>query len=1030
MDAAIAQLRALLDREAESGERLDEAELLLLELLRSASDVVELERRLAARLARRADRGDGAGWLDLARLRRERLRRPAAAAEAYREVLTRAPEQLEALRGLRACCELLRDFEQVARTLERELALRPEASPSERGALLRRLGGVAWRELEESSRARNAFAAALEAEPNDLVSLRSLQQLCEGMEDWQGAIELYEREVAVLGEREPGRLRAAWLRVAELARERTDDLERALGAFARADALEPLGPEPLGHWADTHARLGQKAPFAAVFGRWMDTPAAAVSLRDRLRLSDVLAELGRHPEALARAEQAAEDDPESGEAWDRIATLHETLGRGEAAAEALVRSAATTGGREAAVRRLGAAELVLAERPERAAEWLGQAVADDPALAAAHARLAVASAQLGRLANAERAALRALALPGDDSDALSPALRLETALVGARAARAQDHREAGRDLFGEALKLDPNQPEALSGLGELRLALGDASGAREMLVRRLALPSPEPDRAVHLCRLAEAEEKLGDDDQALAHYRESLALDAKREATHAGLARLLVRKEHFEEAITALQAWAKLASDGETRATRLLQAAELERERPGRKKAAEKLLRSAVAAWPAAPGGFAGLAELLWDEGRGSDVIALAPEGLEHAPSEPDRARVALAAARALEQRGDARDAADHYRIACQANPLASEAALSAARLLRGLGDWRPAADLLDAFLASAPEHAGALTAPVHHQLGRLLAGPLESLDEGLAAYRAAVAADSELTDAQEALADLLVHRPALWDEAVVRHRELLAKDPLRVPSLRALLRIARARGHDLAVAAGLSLLRALGLATADERSEAAARFPLALERRPRFASPLWETARELAQEAAEELGIALGVGRAAPPDPRGLMDPVARFRAEVTAAEAALTAPALVPLSVAEIGEHLTLIADLTAEAEGVSGDGRVVNALVDALGRRARKRLKRVLGETPAGAIAAIDFPAWRAELRGLASIAALAGSSVDLRTAFLAWIADDPAGARQLSVESNLSERVAASPEARALLGRLVEAWIPHV
>jgi hypothetical protein len=311
-----------------------------------------------------------------------------------------------------------------------------------------------------------------------------------------------------------------------------------------------------------------------------------------------------------------------------------------------------------------------------------------------------------------------------------------------------------------------------------------------------------------------------------------------------------------------------------------------------------------------------------------------------------------------------------------------------------------------------------------------LLAGPLESLDAALDAYRAAVADDPQLVEAQEALADLLVHRPALWDEAVVRHRELLARNPLRLPSLRALLRIARARGHDLAVAAGLALLRALGLATPDERSEAAARFPLPLERRPRFSNPAWETARALAQEAAEELGIALGVGRAAPADPRGLMDPVARFRAEVTAAEAALTAPALVPLSTAELGEHLTLIAELTAEAEGVSGDGRVVNALVDALGRRARKRLKRVLGETPAEAIAAIDFAAWRAELRGLASASALAGAGADLRTAFVAWVADDPEGARSLAADGNLSERVAASPEARALLRQLVEAWIPHV
>jgi len=1028
-DAAVAHLVRLLDHEAESGEELERAEGLLLELLRASGDVVELERRLFARLARRADAADAAGWLELARLRRERLRRPAAAAAAYREVLARVPDSLEALRGLRACSELLREFEQVARTLERELSLRPDASAAERAALFRRLGGVAWRELDESSRARNAFAAALEVEPNDLVSLRSLELLCEGMEDWQGAIDLYEREIAVLDEREPGRRRAAWLRIAELSRERTRDLPRALAAFAAADALEPLEPRALAAFAESHAALGQREAFAAVFGRWMDTPGAAVALADRLRLADVLAELGRHPEALARAEQAAGDDPGSGGAWDRIASYHETLGRSEAAADALVRSAGCTAGREAAVRRLGAAELVLATLPERAADFLEQAVADDPALAAAQARLAVASARLGRLAAAERAALRALSLPPTDGDALPPAFRLETALVGARAARAQERGESARELFGEVLKLDPSQPEALSGLGELRLAQGDAAGAREMLVRRLALASPDPDRAVHLCRLAEAEEKLGDDAQALAHYRESLALDRKREATHAGLARLLVRTEQLEEAIAALQAWAKLAGDGETRAARLLQAAELELRRPERAAAAEKLLRAALSAWKAAPGAWATLTDLLWNGGRGSDVIALAPEALAHA-SGRERARVALAVARALEQRGDARQAAEHYRIVCELDPRASEAALSAARLLRGLGEWRPAADLLAAFLAGAPRDAGALTAPVHHQLGRLLAGPLESLDAALEAYRAAVADDPRLLEAREALADLLVHRPALWDEAVARHSDLLRENPLRVASLRALVRIARARGHDLAVAGGLTLLRALGIATSEERSEAAARFPIPLERRPRFANPVWETARALAHEAAEELGSALGVGRAAPPDPRGLTDPVARFRAEVTAAEAALTAPALVPLSVSELGEHLTLIAELTAEAEGVSGDGHVVNALVDALGRRGRKRLKRVLGETPPEAIAAIDFAAWRAELRGLASALALAGSSVDLRTAFLAWVADDSEGARALGAEASLAARIAASPEARALLGGLVEAWIPHV
>ncbi len=1031
VDAAIAQLRLLLDREQEAGERLEQAEQLLLALLRRADDTVELERRLAARLARRAADDDAEGWLELARLRRERLQRPAAAAAGYREALARAPERLEALRGLRTCAELLGNFEEVAHTLERELALRPTAPVPERSALLRRLGGVAWHELDHTARARTAFAAALELDGADLVALRSLEALCEGMEDWHGAIELFEREIEVLGEREPARRRASSLRIAELARERSGDFARALTAFAAADALEPLAPPQLAAWAECHERVGQREGFALLFGRWMDTPGASAGVSDRIRLADTLADLGRPVEALARAEQAAELDPSLGDAWDRVASLHEALGRAEPAAEALVRSAGCTGGREAAVRRLGAAELIWAEAPERAATWLGEAVSDDPALAAVHARLAVVSAKLGRLSVAERAAERALALPAADDEALAPGLRLETALVGARAARAQDHRETAASLFAAVLALDADHAEALAGLGELRLSLGDASGAREVLLRRLALPSSDADRAVQLSLLAEALEKLGDVSAALGHYREAVALDPGRESAHAGLARLLVREGRTEEAIRAFTAWAALAADGETRAKRLLQAAELERARPGRAGAAEPLLREALAAWPHAPGAWGTLAELLWARGAGAEVIALAPQALASASGASERSRVALVAARALEQRGMVREAAEHYRIASAENPRASEAALSAARLLRGLGEWRPAADVLTTFLAAAPADAGALTAPVQHQLGRLLAGPLESLDAALTAYRAALDADGELTEAREALADLLVHRPPLWEEAVTRHRELLATNPMRVASLRALLRIARARGHDVAVATALSLLRALGLATPDERQEAAARLPIPLDKKPRFANPVWETARALGQEAAEEIGQALGVGTSAPGDPRGLVDPVARFRAEVTAAEASLCAPALVPLSVEQLGETLTLVAQLTAEEEAVSGDGRVVNALAEALGRRARKRLKKVLGETPAPAIAAIDFAAWRAELRGLASFAALASGTAELRTAFLAWVAaDDPEGARLLTAEGDLCPRVAVIPEARALLARLIDAWTPHV
>jgi len=115
-------------------------------------------------------------------------------------------------------------------------------------------------------------------------------------------------------------------------------------------------------------------------------------------------------------------------------------------------------------------------------------------------------------------------------------------------------------------------------------------------------------------------------------------------------------------------------------------------------------------------------------------------------------------------------------------------------------------------------------------------------------------------------------------------------------------------------------------------------RLPLPLDRHPHFANPAWETARQLAQEAAEELGLALGVGSAAPgADPHSPLDPVARFRAHVTAAEAMLAAPALVPLSteaLAETRATLESIARLEVKAV-IPGHGAVFGEVDRALER-----------------------------------------------------------------------------------------------
>lgn len=228
----------------------------------------------------------------------------------------------------------------------------------------------------------------------------------------------------------------------------------------------------------------------------------------------------------------------------------------------------------------------------------------------------------------------------------------------------------------------------------------------------------------------------------------------------------------------------------------------------------------------------------------------------------------------------------------------------------------------------------------------------------------------------------------------------------------------------------GYGILRALGSATAEERREAPTRVPVGADRRVSLGDPVAEAVRRMAQEAAQEIANALGVGASleAPPEAN---DPAARFRAAVTAEEAKLTAPGLAPLATNELGSLLSLVAALAFDAPAVSGDGNLVNDLSHQLGRRAKKRVRRALEPFGPDDVARLDVTAWRAELRALAGAVVLERDQVELRTALAAWLrVHDGEPDATITDEADLAPALRAVPEALALLRRVVAAWMALV
>jgi tetratricopeptide (TPR) repeat protein len=1030
-DIALHHLRALSDSGNEQllqGESTKAKDNKLLKLLEIQGNWIELEARLAAHLEREPD--DPEGWLRLGRLRAERLHLPAAAITAYREVLKRDRLCIPALRALRGKLECLGRWAEVAQTLEHELEHVAPSVRSSRAALLRRLGDVCWRRLYSTTRASRSYAAALEADPQDFESLRSLQELFEAMEDWRGALDLYESEIEMLGEDEPDRRFQNSIRAAELARDHTDEIERSIRGYEYADSIAGLPPAALHELALLYERVDNREAFAKALERWCDDPESGASCSDHVRLAEALDALGHAGAARERIDRALEVDSGHRPAWDTAAQMRERSGDLMGAADALCGAAELCDGHEGSARLIRAAELSESSSTEKAAERIRTALCRDPAAADGHAHLARLAYELEDYPEAELAATRTLDLAAASSR-LTREQHLAAAIAGGRSARELDHPDIFVRCFAAACELAPDDPEILASYGEALAAQGDLAGAKTVLEKRLALDGPNPDRAAQLAVIGRAQWEAGERDAAVDNLEAALREDPRLDDAHRTLVELWEAEENIDAGITCLVRWADTAAEQPQRAERLLRAAEWELRNGNRTAPAEAHLREVLDADPSQLRAWEALTTLFWESGRAEDalqVASMALSGVEGASSSP---ALSLIRGRVLEQLGEKEEAADAFRVAASADPSCVEAALSRARLLRGLGKWQAAADALREFHREHRGNDDEGLSEVLQQLGRLLAGPLEDPEGAITAYRQGVILDPDRIDMHASLAEFLSHRPADWEEALSHYERVLNADPCHAGSLRTLLRVARERGNREAAATGLGIVRALGIASPSDCEES----DRGDECRPRYSGngeiskPLWEQLRKMVNESASELAAALDTpdpGAGDTPD-----DPIAAFHAEALSAEGRLTAPALLPIATRELGDLIALVAALALDQEQTRGDGHIVNAVSSTIKRRLRRRLRRYIADYSMDEIDQIDFEDWRGEVRALAAAKAVDETGIDLRTALIALARDSSEyRAEEISENADLTAWVAEKPAANALLRQAIRSWLQQL
>lgn len=287
------------------------------------------------------------------------------------------------------------------------------------------------------------------------------------------------------------------------------------------------------------------------------------------RLGCLLGNAGRHAEAVGQFETLLGLKPEASNAWRLSALALEELGRLDGAEERYRKALALDPANAAALERLG----ILLGKAGRHAEALEQFEALlrlKPEESEAWRLSAVAFHELGRLDPAEECYRKALALDGNNANALEGLGALlvgegrhgealeqfellnrlaespEARLLLAVALQTLGRQEEAEAQYRRSLMLEPGNVLALEGIGRLFLSAARYLEATECLER---LIKQQPDDAEGWRLSATALRMIGRNEQAAEQYRKALGLDPTDGPTRSRFADALEASGHIDEAI-------------------------------------------------------------------------------------------------------------------------------------------------------------------------------------------------------------------------------------------------------------------------------------------------------------------------------------------------------------------------------------------------------------------------------------------------------------------------------------------------
>jgi golgin subfamily B member 1 len=733
-------------------------------------------------------------WPDLARLlERRALQMPPPEAFALRrrraeiladdlESLDEAAEELELLSAHnedvadRSLLELLERIYQRAerhddylRTLQRQADAMP--SPAERLAVLRRLAAEAETRPDALERAAEALEQILRIEPRDAEAFSALERIYRGSDRPAALAAAMARRLEVLDSPEAKRDMSCAL--AETYEHDLDEWEPALEAYSGAEKEGDTRPQTYAAIDRLAERLGRWEIAAEAARKWTEAapedPAALAALaRIRRHNGELEAALGLFLDAAER-ETAG---PEQAALLSEAALIvqggfgKETTRQGQHAQE------------------------------DQAVELYVRALAADPEHAPAAERLAEIYATRGRWADVEE--LLDVVIDGLDAGETDRLINLEMKLAEACVQLGKTDKkkmDKALDALARAHEARAESLPVLHKYGDLRMQRRewkDALNLYEAILRDQRQTLPPSEAAEIALQIGACHAELGNPDRALAAYKEAKTFDARyRPALEALAGAYLARadwaawvaerreiaglaeadeKPVLEEEIGDV--YADKLSDADKAETCYRAALELE---PGRRSTLHKLL------------------DLYTKQQRWQPAIDLLNQ-LAKAEEDPAvRARTLYTAALILrDELNTPAEAASLLERCLDDAPDMTIAFEDLEALHKSAGDWKSLAQSYRRMLKRLPADAPhALRLSLWTRLGDIAIKRLHDRKLALAAFEAAAALEPADAGRQETLAHLYeLSGSETREQAIAAHQKLLARDPHRTDSYRALAKL------------------------------------------------------------------------------------------------------------------------------------------------------------------------------------------------------------------------------------------------